>query len=317
VIAGRARVLAPTAATTKKFGPTLQEEKNPGSDKPEGRMPFYRAHGYLREGFDIIAHRGSQTLWPENTMLAFENAVKVYPDLILEIDVRRTKDGHVVVFHDRTTERICEQSCRILNTNLEDLRRLDAAYCFTNNHERRFPYRGQNITIPTLKEVLERFPHNRISVEIKDVKRGHVADVLRLIESMGAINRVIIGSEYDLNLRAARRLDTRFATGYAIGDVLRALCSDNFLKGKLFPLGGDVLQIPLWHKVGPGRGVVLRVFSESLLHRAHKAGKRVHVWTINDKRQMRELIEMGVDGIVTDAVGLLVKVARELKKIDS
>lgn len=280
-------------------------------------MPSYRAHGYLREGFDIIAHRGSQTLWPENTMLAFENAVKVYPDLILEIDVRRTRDGQVVVFHDHTTERICDQSCRILNTSLEDLRRLDAAYHFTNGHERRFPYRGQNITIPTLKEVLERFPHNRISVEIKDVKRGHVADVLRLIESMGAINRVIIGSEYDLNLRAARRLDARFATGYASGDVLRALCSDNFLQGKLFPSGGDVLQVPLCHKVGPGRGVVFRIFSESLLHQAHKAGKRVHVWTINDKRQMRELIEMGVDGIVTDAVGLLVKVARELKKIDS
>ena len=277
-------------------------------------MQPFRVHGYLKPGFDIIAHRGSQSLWPENTLVAFENALTVYADAILELDVRRTQDGQIVVFHDDTTERTCDKAFRVSNKTLEELRALDAAYKFTLDGGLTFPFRGQGIQIPTLTQVLHAFPAARVSIDIKDVINGHVVDVLDVVRSADAINRVIIASESDENLEEVRRLDSRFATGYGWLEVARAVFSDAVLKGKFFPNHGDILQVPIESRTGPAGAIHLQIVTPSFIDLAHTHGKKVHVWTINNVDEMRQLIEMGVDGIVTDAPGLLVKVARELNK---
>jgi len=278
-------------------------------------MPSFRVHGYLQEGFDVIAHRGASLERPENTMESFARALEIYPQAVLELDVHRTRDGQIVVSHDPSTERTTERNHWILATDYAELRKLDAGFWFTPDQGRSYPFRGKGVRIPRLEEVLHAFPKTRLSIDIKDKIPGNTYDVLDVVERAGAVNRVVISSEYSENLREARAVDSRFCTGYGFQEILHAVASDEIMKGRFFPLSGDVLQIPIEQRTGPAGALRVRVLTPTLLQRAHDLGRKVHVWTINDEAEMRMLMEMGVDGIVTDAAGLLVKVARELNKI--
>ena len=142
-------------------------------------------HPFVREGgVEVIAHRGGWGLWPENTLFAFQNAVDLGVDM-LELDIRGTKDGHIVVFHDSRLRRTTNGTGRVNEFTLEELKKLDAGYQWSPDDGKTFPFRGKGIVIPTLKEVFESFPEMRISIEIKDREPQMVTSFIDVICKYG------------------------------------------------------------------------------------------------------------------------------------
>jgi glycerophosphoryl diester phosphodiesterase len=264
---------------------------------------------YLRPGkFDLIAHRGGGLEAPENTLEAFANAHRLYNDAVFELDVHRTRDGEIVCIHDDTVDRTTDGHGFVWDKTIADLQRLDAGYRFTLDGGRTFPFRGKKVVIPRLGEVLERFPQSRVSIEIKHSNPFFGKDIVDLVEKLGAQDRVVLaGSNHKILLEACGH-GRGFCSGYSSREVLSTLIAGWTFLAFLAPDRGDVYQVPLEKNH-------IKIISPHFVEQAHGRGKFVHVWTINDEATMRHLIKIGVDGIVTDAPSLLLRVARELQKI--
>ncbi len=245
-----------------------------------------------------IAHRGSRTLWPENTMMAFQGAV----DLgyrYLETDLHISADGALVCLHDDTLERTTDGKGKVWQRHLADLRKLDAGFRFDSMHH--FPERGTGVTIPTLEELVTTFPGAVITLDLK--QPGLEAPLVAAIEQFKLWDRVIVGSFSDVRLRRFRTLaGDRVATSAGPLETLRFVLSAR--AGRSAAIRADALQVP----VRQGRVTVVdRVVVEA----ARKLGKQVHVWTINDPDDMAELLDLGVDGLITDRPDLLRELLEE------
>ncbi|UCG39950.1 MAG: glycerophosphodiester phosphodiesterase [Acidimicrobiia bacterium] len=244
------------------------------------------------------AHRGSRILWPENTMPAFQGAVDLGVHF-LETDLHATNDGHLVTFHDPTLDRCTDGLGDIADWSLGDLRTLDAGANFEGEGD--FPFRGRGVGIPTLEEVLTAFPDVGL---VLDIKAEGVEPLLAdLLTRRHAEDRVIVGSFSDRRLARFRRL-----TGGAVATSSASLES---LKVKVRSLvrlpartTADAFQVPT------SAGMVT-VVDAAFVDAAHAAGKHVHVWTINERAEMVRLLDLGVDGIVTDRPDTLMEVLAE------
>jgi glycerophosphoryl diester phosphodiesterase len=264
---------------------------------------------YLRDGkFEIIAHRGGSHEAPENTLLAFGQILRKFPEAIIELDIHQTADGKIVVFHDDALNRVTNGRGMIWETSFKDLDALDAAYNFSQDGGRTFPHRGQGVKIPLLSEVFEKFPSARISIEFKHPVRFYGGKVLEIVRRYRAQDRVVLaGGDHD-NLVKVAGLAPEMCSGFSARELFQTLIWGTLRLNTFCPARGHVLQIPFRHKNIP-------VATKNFIKNAHRRGLHVHVWTINDEATMRHLIELGVDGIVTDAPSLLLSVARTLKKI--
>lgn len=245
-----------------------------------------------------IAHRGGALVAPENTLEAFSLAVRVHRTDMLELDVHLSRDGEVVVAHDETLERCTDGEGPLAALTLAELRRLDAGYRFTPDEGRTFPFRGQGVRLPTLREVLRAFPTLRINVELKpDV--AHAEDVLaRLLTDEAALGRVCLGSEQDaIAERLVRVLPDacHFYPRDALAAFVLALKA-----GEAPPEDAryTVLDMPLYF------GEV-RLVDDALLKAAAERGKWINVWTVDDPAEMDRLLQEGVGGIMTDRPELL------------
>lgn len=248
-----------------------------------------------------IAHRGGSALAPENTLVAFDAAAALGADA-LEIDVRRTRDGAVVVFHDEDTARLTGARGTIESRTLAEVRALDAAFSFTTDGGATFPYRGLGVQIPTLAAALARFPAMRFNVDAKTEDAALAEALARDVRESGALERVCVGSFHD---GQAERLGALLPgvcrylpQGAATCHVLAAHSGS---PGQGCPVGYDLASLP--HRVGP-----LTVVNAGLVAYFHRRGMPVHVWTVDDAREMRELLALGVDGIVTDRPDVLAHV---------
>jgi glycerophosphoryl diester phosphodiesterase len=261
-------------------------------------------HYFPSRGVACFAHRGGAGCWPENTLVAFRGGLDSGCTWI-ETDVHMTRDGHVVCFHDYTLDRTTNGRGRIRDFDLAELRRFDAGYRFTSDG-RSYPFRGQGITIPTLEEVAALDGGARINLEIKQ-SQPPMADALwRSIEALGLHDRVLVASADTLLVRAFRNL----ARGTVASSAGRAEIFAFWLAARagltpLLSVEYDALQVPV--RSGP-----LEVVNRSFVAAAHSRGLAVHVWTIDDAAQMRALIDLGVDGIMTDQPLRLAELAREL-----
>lgn len=246
-------------------------------------------HPYLAGAPLLIAHRGGAALAPENTLLAYRQAIHWWGADILEIDVQPTADGEVVVIHDGTVDRTTDGSGAVVEFPLERLRALDAGHRFSPDGGRTHPYRGRGIRIPTLAEVLDTFPQRRINVEIKDGRAARRAR--EVIRAAGAEGRVL--------LAAGRRADRRAAGPYpgatsAAEEELRRFYILHRLRLARFHRPAvDAFQMPLRHR---GRELPDARFVAD----AHRLNLAVHVWTVDEVEEMERLLARGVDGIVTD-----------------
>ncbi len=241
-----------------------------------------------------FAHRGGSLEHPENTMVSFGAAVDL-GYLHLETDTQLTRDGVLIAFHDQTLDRVTDLTGQVSSRNLDEVRRADAAYRFSLDGGRSHPLRGTGIGVPTLEEVLRAFPLTRFNIDAKTWRV--VGPLAALIERLGAADRICIGSFSDGRLRRFRRLSGgRVCTSMGRDAIITARLTS--LAGRMPALGASCVQVPTsqW-------GV--RVVDRAFVRAAHRGGLQVHVWTIDDRAEMERLLDLEVDGIMSDRPTLL------------
>lgn len=236
-------------------------------------MPWRRrrpGHPYLDQRAPIaFAHRGGALDGPENTIRAFRAAVGLGYRYI-ETDVQVTADGELMAFHDDDLARTCGVAARISE----------------------LPYAAVSAArvagsepIPTLDQVLETFRDVRFNIDCKS--DAAVEPLARAVERHRALERVCLASFSDRRVRQLRRrLGSGVCTSAGVGE-LTALWSSGWTSG------ADAAQVPA------RRGRVT-VVTDRFVDRCHRRGIAVHVWTVDDPDEMHRLLDLGVDGIMTD-----------------
>jgi glycerophosphoryl diester phosphodiesterase len=235
----------------------------------------------------IIAHRGASGSAPENTMVAFQQAILQGADA-LELDVRLTADGVPVALHDPLLDRTTGSLGALRDTLSADLRNIDAGARFSPDGGRTFPYRDRGIRIPRLSEVLRGFPEVPMIVEIKEVAAQ--AAVREEILSAGAADGCVLASEQHAALESFREPPFLVAaSGAEIGTLYRGV----LLRRPPASVPYRLLSVPERH-----RG--LRVPTRAFVTAARRLGCPVHVWTVNHPAAARRLWDAGVCGIITN-----------------
>jgi glycerophosphoryl diester phosphodiesterase len=247
----------------------------------------------------VIAHRGNAAHAPENTIEAFDQAVALGVDVI-EFDVHVTRDGVPVVIHDPTLQRTTDRTEAVASLTLPQLRGANAGMFFSKDDGVSFPYRERHLTIPTVEEVVTRFADIPLLIEVKVSSAAEpLAEVL---EATGAISRAVFGSMSREAVLPFR--DRGLPTGASQDEVLRLLMLA-MLRRRIETLPYETLCIPRWFK-----GVPVPV---AALARAGRAvGVTTHVWTIDAPEVAKRLWRSGIQGIVTNDPGLMIKARDEL-----
>jgi len=254
---------------------------------PMPNHPFFNHDGVL-----VIAHRGGGGLWPESTMYAFEHAIKLGVD-ILEMDVHATSDGELVVIHDDTVDRTTNGSGRVRDFTLAELRELNAGYNWTSDDGQSFPFRAKGLTIPTLEEVFTAFGDESMVVEIKHFQPSLVSDLSRLIREHGLTDKVLVASVDTETLKEFRRICPEVATSAGEAEV-------RFIYGVILAHLARAYQPPAYALQVPEYSDDRQVVTKRFIDTAHQYNMQVHVWTVNETKDMKRLIDLGVDGLVTD-----------------
>lgn len=240
----------------------------------------------------VMAHRGGAGLWPENTLYAFERAVAMKAD-VLEMDMRATADNQLVVIHDSTVDRTTEGSGPVSAWTLRELKRLDAGYRWSPDGGRSFPLRGRGLTVPTLSEIFSAFSGIRLNIDIKQEHPSIVQPFCRMIREQQAEANLMVASFNQAVLNEFRAACAGVATSGSVMDLRSFLALESEQGAVETGRAIRALQVP---EYVAGQRLVTPAFIEE----AHRRGLEVHVWTINDEAAMKRLIELKVDGIITD-----------------
>jgi glycerophosphoryl diester phosphodiesterase len=229
-----------------------------------------------------FAHRGGAGDWPENTMPAFENAVAL-GYRYLETDVHATADGVLLAFHDDHLDRVTDRTGEI------------ATLPYAQVAEARVDGREP---IPLLEDLLGSFPEARVNIDPKHDRS--VEPLIEVLRRCNAVDRVCIGSFSDERIRRLRlRLGAELCT--SMGPVAVARLRLDAVSGRVHPTPAGCVQIP-------ERVRNVTVTNAAVVRAAHRAGLQVHVWTVDDPADMHRLLDLGVDGIMTDRPGVLKEV---------
>ncbi|MGN6128759.1 MAG: glycerophosphodiester phosphodiesterase family protein, partial [Nocardioidaceae bacterium] len=207
----------------------------------------------------------------------------------LETDVHAPRDGVLLAFHDSVLDRVTDRRGEIATLSYDEV-----AAAVVGGREQ----------VPTLESLLEAFPHARFNIDVK--AEAAVEPLARLIDAHAAHDRVCVGAFSERRLTRFRRLvGPRVATscGPAVAALTRA-APVRSLVGALTRGRGAVLQVP--HRRGR-----LTVVTGAFVARAHASGRPVHVWTVDDAAEMHHLLDLGVDGIMTDRTDVLRKVLQQ------
>jgi glycerophosphoryl diester phosphodiesterase len=236
--------------------------------------------GYLAAPPLAFAHRGGAAIGDENTTAAFGRAVAM-GYRYLETDVHATSDGVVVVFHDSTLDRLLGRPGRVRDLRWADLATLRV---------------GGAAAVPRLDEVLESWPDVRFNIDVKDDPA--VTPTVELVRRSGAADRVLLASFSDRRLARVRAALPTVATSLGRREAARLWLAAR-VGGRLrIPPSVVAAQVP----VRRGR---VRVVDRPFVATAHRLGLQVHVWTIDDPDTMNDLLDLGVDGIMTDRIEIL------------
>ena len=251
----------------------------------------------------VIAHQGGDGVWPGDTMYAFEKAVEIGAD-VLEMDAHITKDGRIVLMHDETVDDTTDGTGLIEEMTLEELKKLDAAYDWSNDGGQTFPYRGQGIQVPTLDELFEKFPQMRYVIEIKLTKNPIDKPMCDLIRKHNMQDKVLIASFHDDAMAMFRETCPEVATSASRTEVRNYV-----LLGKAFLWG---FYVPKFQSIqppfDPKDSLNIPIMTKRFISESHAKNIRVEPWTVDDPELMKQYIEWGVDGIITDRPDLMVEV---------
>lgn len=241
-----------------------------------------------------FAHRGSRILWPENTLHAFERAVRDHGYNYLELDVHLSADRVPMVIHDRTLDRTTDASGLVSERSVEELKKLDAGHHFDPNAD--YPHRAKGITIPTLDEVYKTFPDARINIDLK--QPGEEWAVAEVIKANQAEHRTLVGSFVDRRVSRFRRI-TGGNVAVSAGPQMAARM---YLRSRVSLPPRAAAPVQAYQVTDEYRGFTV---DRRLIDAIHRSGAHIHVWTVNDADEMRRLLDLGVDGIITDRPDLL------------
>jgi glycerophosphoryl diester phosphodiesterase len=255
-----------------------------------------------------FAHRGGAALWPENTLLAFQHALELGVDFI-ESDLRMTRDGALVLHHDARVDRTTNGAGAVADLTLEGVKRLDAGYRFTRDG-RSFPYRNASLTVPTLEEALSAFPSLRYNLEIKDSNPAVVGRVVDFLALSGAWSRVILAVRDEAMARALRgAAGGRVATAASAGEVMRFFAASRIgLEGRL-EIAYDALEVP-------AHTSLFNVVDARFVAAAQRRQLPVYVYTVDQPSEMRRLLDLGVDGLMSDRVDRLMETLEHHGAVD-
>lgn len=241
----------------------------------------------------VFAHQGGEGLWPSNTMLAFDNAARLGAD-VLDTDMHMTKDGVLVLMHDETVDRTTNGHGAIRDLTLAEIKKLDAAYSFSVDGGKTFPYRGQGVSVPTLEELFRAYPNKRIGIEIKQTDPEKTAKAFcQAIRAANMQTKMLVSSFRHQNMLAFRRECPEVATSAT------EIEARDFFIAQLAGLQGVIspeyqsLQIP-------ERNSGFTLLTPQFIAAARSRGLPVQPWTINSEADLRRIIALGVDAINTD-----------------
>ncbi|MBV7695582.1 glycerophosphodiester phosphodiesterase [Streptomyces sp. TRM70350] len=245
------------------------------------RHPFLDHPGPI-----AFAHRGGAADGLENTVLQFRRAVEMGYRYI-ETDVHATRDGRIVAFHDATLDRVTDGAGRIGDLLWKDVRHARVAGIEP---------------VPLFEELLETFPEVRWNVDLKAESALH--PFLELIDRTDAWDRVLVGSFSEARVVRAQRLaGPRLATSYGTRGVLN-------LRLRSWGVPAALRRSAVAAQV-PETQSGIQVVDQRFVRAAHARGLQVHVWTINEAERMHRLLDLGVDGIMTDHIDTLRKVMED------
>lgn len=260
----------------------------------------------------VIAHQGGEGLRPSNTMSAFENAVALGVDM-LETDVHATADGELVLIHDDTVDRTTNGSGALREMSLAEVQALDAGYYWTDDNGQSYPYRGQGLTIPTLRELLTAFPQMRFNVEIKQAEPPIAAPLCDLIRELGMEEQLLVASFSEVAIMAFREVCPEVATSMVQGEIIPFFVLSKLWLGAVYQPQVEAIQVPEFRG-----GIVpwgdLRVINGRFIRNAHHHNIEFHVWTVNETEDMERMLDWGVDGIITDRPDRLLELLAYAKK---
>ena len=261
---------------------------------------------WLERRVIAYAHQGGAWESPSSTLHAIGHALEAGATGV-ELDVHATADGELVVCHDATVDRTTEARGSISSFTLAELRAMDFSYWWIpgadvtpGRPEAEYPFRGRapadpSFGIATLREVLERFPGVVLNLDIKQtapVVAPYEESLARLLAEFGRTDDVIVASFLDPATDAFRAVAPAVAT--SAGTMATAEAWRAAQAGAVLP------DIPAVAFQVPERQGDLVVVDERFVAAAHRAGKAVHVWTVNDAESMERLLDLGVDGIISD-----------------
>ena len=242
----------------------------------------------------IFGHRGASQVAPENTITAFELALKHGAEAI-ELDTRLSADGIPMVIHDRTVDRTTNGSGKVDQISTHELLKLNAGV--------KFPSKYSYEKIPLLEEVFITFKNRAlINVELKN--NHNLSDdlpekVIELTNKLDMLDQTLFSSNFPSSLKIIKLLDSH--THVAL------ICSQG--------ISGYLLRSRLFSSVSPDFiHPNFNDVSKSFIERQHRMNRKVNTWTVNQKKILIRLIKLGVDGIITDNPKLVYKLKKGMKK---
>ncbi|MFK7947385.1 MAG: glycerophosphodiester phosphodiesterase [Saprospiraceae bacterium] len=259
----------------------------------------------------IIAHGGSKHLFPENTMIAFQGSADIGVDA-LEMDVTMTKDEVLVTHHDLTIDRMSNGTGNVIDYTFDELLQFNFGYNF-QDIDGNFPYKNDTIGIPVsigkLEDVFTTFQDYQFMVELKD--RGEdgkrAAEILKeMIEQFELQDKIVVVAFSEETLNYFHEITN--------GEILIGTSEE---ETKDFVFTGlsamEFLYRPEASVVAiPTENSNINLATKRIINSAHRRNMAVHYWTINDKTTMKDLIEKGADGLITDRPDLMQEVLIEL-----
>jgi glycerophosphoryl diester phosphodiesterase len=260
-----------------------------------GRNPF-RARAPGRPW--VIAHAGGRGLHPENTLEAFAASVALGGDM-LEMDVRLTRDGVLVTHHDASVNRTSNGTGAVRDLTLAELKALNFGQHFRDPSGAN-PYRDRPARLATVEELFERFGEVPMVLELKDradLGRQAATTLAALIAKHDRTQRALVASFDDATLDAFREASGgRVATSTATGQTRRFVILRVLGLERLWAGGAVAAQVP----ANPTQSAGFDLTRPGFLRALHARNMAVHYWTVNDPEEMRRLIQLGADGLITD-----------------
>ncbi len=266
---------------------------------PAVEKPFYTN---LSPGVKVYAHMGGDGVWPGDTMFAYDQSAQLGVDGF-DMDAHITQDGQIVLIHDESVNRTTDGNGQVENMTLAEIKKLDAAYKWTNDSGVSFPYRGKNIGVPTLEEVFAKYPQMRYLIEIKLTKTPMALPLCTLIHQYNLQGQVIIASFHDDAMKNFRETCPDVATSAAKTEVTAfVLLGKVGLSGLISPQYQS-LQVPFETSETYG----IPVMTEAFIRSAHAKNLKVETWTLDDPELFKQYAAWGLDGVDTDRPDLIMQ----------